>query len=273
MPRPRQTSVHRQRRIATASTHDVEDQMARLFAGRFGAQSAQLLSRLHDAYGTRESLPPGLLNRVIGLWAETVDAVPSRVIQRHLVGMYMTLLQRSAGDLRDQIAAAAGVSPTNPRTIARFTRRIGPAIFNVPQSQALIFYDAHAGRLIRKIDDTTRGTITSMVREALTEGKSYTRLEKELIERFRFLGEEKPQKHIRTRARLIAVTETGQAYERGKQSTVHRAEAAGVRFEKAWITVGDDRVSLDCRRNQEAGWIPEANRFPSGVMRPLDHPA
>ena len=247
--------------------------MARLFSERFGAQSAQLLGRLHNAYGTRESLPPGLLDRVIGLWAETVDAVPSRVNQRRLVGMYMTLLQRSAGDLRDQIATAAGVSPTNPRAMARFTRRIGPAVFNVPQSQALVFYDAHAGRLIRKIDDTTRGQITGMVREALTEGKSYTRLERDLIKRFSFLGEGKPQKHIRTRARLIAVTETGQAYERGKQSTVHRAEAAGVWFEKAWITVGDDRVSRDCRRNEAAGWIPEAARFPSGVMRPLDHPA
>ena len=132
----------------------------------------------------------------------------------------------------------------------------------IPQTQALAFYDAHAGRLITSVDDTTRRAIVAIVRNALTNGTPYTAVEGALIQRFEALRQYQPQKHIRTRARLIAVTETGQAYERGKQSTVHRAEAAGVRFEKSWVTVGDDRVSRDCRRNEDGGMDTGGQPFP-----------
>ena len=273
MPRPRQTSAHRQRRQAEESRQDAEAEISRLFAQRFGSQGDRLLPLLRSEFGGLDQLPPGAIERVINLWAAAVATTPAQAPHTRLVAVYLDLLRRGGTDLRDQMARAAGVDPGNRRDMARFLRRIGPAVFRVPQTQAQAFYDAHAGRLITRVDDTTRRAIVAIVRNALTNGTPYTAVEGALIQRFEALRQYQPQKHIRTRARLIAVTETGQAYERGKQSTVHRAEAAGVRFEKAWITVGDDRVSRDCQRNEAAGWIPEADRFPSGAMRPLEHPA
>ena len=273
MPRPRQTSAHRQHRQSEESRQDAEAEISRLFAQRFGSQGDHLLPLLRSEFGGLDQLPPAAIERVINLWAEAVATTPTQAPHTRLVAVYLDLLRRGGTDLRDQMARAAGVDPSNRRDMGRFLRRIGPAVFRVPQTQALVFYDTHAGRLITRVDDTTRRAIVAIVRNSLTNGTPYTAVEAVLKQRFEALRQYQPQKHIRTRARLIAVTETGQAYERGKQSTVHRAEAAGVRFEKAWITVGDDRVSRDCQRNEAAGWIPEASRFPSGVMRPLDHPA
>ena len=52
----------------------------------------------------------------------------------------------------------------------------------------------------------------------------------------------------------------------------NRVEQAGIRFRKKWSTVGDDRVSPECKRNEAAGWIPNDDRFPSGRLRALQHP-
>ena len=225
MPRPRQTSAHRQRRQAEESRQDAEAEISRLFAQRFGSQGDRLLPLLRSEFGGLDQLPPGAIERVINLWADAVAATPSQAPHTRLVAVYLDLLRRGGTDLRDQMARAAGVDPSNRRDMARFLRRIGPAVFRIPQTQALAFYDAHAGRLITRVDDTTRRAIVAIVRNALTNGTPYTAVEGALKERFEALRQYQPQKHIRTRARLIAVTETGQAYERGKQSTVHRAEA------------------------------------------------
>ena len=81
-----------------------------------------------------------------------------------------------------------------------------------------------------------------------------------------------PQRHLRDRAELIAVTEIGQAYIDGQLDQAERLAARGARLEKSWLTVGDDRVSDGCRGNADQGWIPLAQAFSSGHTGPLRFP-
>jgi hypothetical protein len=81
-----------------------------------------------------------------------------------------------------------------------------------------------------------------------------------------------PQQHIDSRAHLVAVTETGNAYAEGQLEVAQELAAAGIEMEKAWITVGDDRVTEGCRENEAAGWIGLDDPFPSGHQRPLRFP-
>ena len=85
-------------------------------------------------------------------------------------------------------------------------------------------------------------------------------------------SERKPQLHIRNRAELIAVTETGNAYEKAAMLQAEALQQAGLPMEKSWNTVGDDRVSDGCQENEDAGWIPIDEPFPSGDMQPLRFP-
>lgn len=82
----------------------------------------------------------------------------------------------------------------------------------------------------------------------------------------------RPQEHVESRAHLVAVTEVGDAYEHGNEIVVNDLAAAGLRMEKKWDTIGDGRVSDGCRENEQAGWIPIDEEFPSGDMRPLRFP-
>ena len=82
-----------------------------------------------------------------------------------------------------------------------------------------------------------------------------------------------PQLHIRSRAHLIAVTESGAAYEQGNRAMADQLAAAGLQMEKSWLDVGDSRVTDGCQANAAAGWIPVADTFPAGADQPPLHPA
>jgi len=49
-------------------------------------------------------------------------------------------------------------------------------------------------------------------------------------------------------------------------------QSAGLPMEKSWLTSRDGRVSDGCMQNEDAGWIPLDDAFPSGDMRPLRFP-
>ncbi len=82
-----------------------------------------------------------------------------------------------------------------------------------------------------------------------------------------------PQLLFRSRAQLIAVTESGAAYEQGNRALVDQLAAAGLQMEKSWLDVGDSRVSDGCQTNAAADWIPVEDTFPAGADQPPLHPA
>lgn len=129
-----------------------------------------------------------------------------------------------------------------------------------------------AAARITGIDATTRELLMTLIEQAIGENWAYTALARAIRKLFADFGRAVPQRHLRDRAELIAVTEIGQAYIDGQLDQAERLAARGAQIEKSWLTVGDDRVSDGCRANEAAKWIPFAQTFPSGHAGPLRFP-
>lgn len=144
--------------------------------------------------------------------------------------------------------------------------------FGLANPRAVAYLEAHGYGLISQIDSVTRGNIATIVNNGTAEGWSYNRVAREITSLYSEMAIGKPQRHIDSRAHLIAVTEAGNGYEEGNLAVVRDLEDGGLRMEKKWLTVGDDRVSDGCQANQAEGWIPVAQAFQSGHARPLRFP-
>ena len=105
----------------------------------------------------------------------------------------------------------------------------------------------------------TRQGVMQIVSDSVREGRSIGQTTNLIRDDFLFSKE---------RARVIARTETARALGQGQKGA---AEEQG-RDEKRWATSGDDLVSDDCQENENAGWIPIADSFPSGIDTVPQHP-
>lgn len=144
--------------------------------------------------------------------------------------------------------------------------------FSLKNPRAVKYIAEHGAKLVTGINDTTRSYLGTVINDGVDGGWSYDRMAKAITDRFSQFAVGVPQKHIESRAHLVAVTEVGQAYEAGNEIVVNDLTKAGLKMEKKWDTVGDDRVSDGCLENERAGWIPIDEEFPSGDMRPLRFP-
>lgn len=125
---------------------------------------------------------------------------------------------------------------------------------------------------LHSINRTTQKYINTQIRHAMDEGWSYDRTAKAITDRFEEFAIGKPQLHIRSRAHLVAVTETGNLYVEANMQTANAMEEMGLKVEKYWANVGDTRVSDGCLANTADGWIPNKSLFTSGHMQPLRFP-
>jgi hypothetical protein len=158
------------------------------------------------------------------------------------------------------------VAPLEELLKAAYTLGYGDAeaVLAEDADPVLVEMRTRAASRISGIDSTTRGILEQIIATALSEGWAYNRLAREIRAAVREFSA--------SRSRLIAVTEIGQAYIDGQVAAARAREGAGVRVEKQWQTVGDDRVSDGCRSNAAAGWIPLGQPFPSGHNAPLRFP-
>lgn len=146
------------------------------------------------------------------------------------------------------------------------------AAFDLADPRAEAYLDENAAAMVTRVNETTRDRIGSVVRAGARAGTSYAKVAQSIVDEFAEMAILKPQRHIRNRAELIAVTELGQAYEESGSIVARQLTRAGIGIEKYWSTTGDDRVSAGCVANQAVGWIPETDLFPSGHSRPLRFP-
>ena len=144
--------------------------------------------------------------------------------------------------------------------------------FDLKNPRAVDYLREYGADLVKGINETTRDTLQTLITQAAEEGWSYKRTAEAIIERFEEFGVGKPQAHIDSRAHLIAVTETGNAYEEGNRIIAKDLQDAGIEMEKYWSTVEDGKVSDGCKENEAAGWIKIDQAFPSGHQRPLRFP-
>jgi hypothetical protein len=166
-------------------------------------------------------------------------------------------------------AAKAALAASAKSLIAELGMKIS---FSLKNPRAVEYLKAHGADLVTKIDETTRSMIKTIVTQAAEEGWSYNRTALAIQERFTQFCEGKPQEHIASRAHLVAVTEAGEAYEAGNYVVIEDLQADGIEMEKAWSTMGDDRVSEGCQENEDEGWIPADQEHASGHMHPLRFP-
>lgn len=109
------------------------------------------------------------------------------------------------------------------------------------------------------ISRQTKDKIRKILIESAETGRSYTETAK--------LIEEQGEAGVfsRSRAELIAVNQVGHAFGQGNMDIVDGfISETGSIVQKAWQTVGDDRVTPECQENQDIGWIGFNEAFPSG---------
>jgi hypothetical protein len=145
--------------------------------------------------------------------------------------------------------------------------------FSLANPRAVAFLEQYGARQVTRINETTRDEIRRMVTRGVEQGLSYDQVAKDITARFREFSVGMPQRHIESRAHLVAVQEAGEAYEEGNLIVGRDLAAAGIQVEKRWSTVKDSRVSDLCRQNEAVGWLPLDSSFPSGHDRPLGHVA
>lgn len=144
--------------------------------------------------------------------------------------------------------------------------------FDLRNPRAVAYLQDKGAALVTQINETTQQEMRDLIVRMVEERASYDQVAREISRRWAEMAIPKPQGHIDSRAHLIAVTEVGQAYEQGNLAAVQDMASLGLAMEKSWLTVGDNRVSDDCAKNEGAGWIPLDEPFPSGDDRPLRFP-
>lgn len=137
-------------------------------------------------------------------------------------------------------------------------KEVGAAIPPVTNSEASRWARAHAGELIKDLNETSRQALRKTISDGIREGKKITHLRRDIQSEFRFM--------VKTRADRIARTETANALgnsfmERGRQLNIKG---------KKWLASWNSCPI--CMENQAAGVIPFEDSFPSGHSTPPSHP-
>lgn len=144
--------------------------------------------------------------------------------------------------------------------------------FGVKSERAQGWLTGHAAEMVSDINETTRNEMATVVRHAMENDWSYNQTAKEIKARFSQFAVGQPQRHIESRAHLVAVTEVGNAYEQGSLMFAEELQNEGLTMEKYWHNVGDNHVSDGCQQNTADGWIPLDELHSSGDMKPLRFP-
>jgi len=144
--------------------------------------------------------------------------------------------------------------------------------FSLTNPRAIAYTKNYAANAITGIDSTTKDDIRRIVLAGISDGASYSEVASNIKARYAQYAQGVPQRHIRSRAELISVTEMGNAYQAGNAAGAQALSANGLKLEKYWLTSGDDKVSDGCIDNQADGWIDLNSVHSSGHNTPLRFP-
>lgn len=168
------------------------------------------------------------------------------------------------------VAAAAALEAGARHLIADLTAEL---TFSLADPEAVAYLERVGAERVTGITEETRSQLRTLLAQSRAQGWSYDRTAREIRARFAGFGTPAPQLHIRSRAHLVAVTETGHAYEASRRIMADRLAGAGLAIEKSWLAVGDARTDEVCEGNEAEGWIELEGSFSSGSPEPPEHPA
>lgn len=160
------------------------------------------------------------------------------------------------GRLREQAVDALGT-----------TSRYAGLTFNIANERAVNYLRNELDRQIARINDVTRAAVNMVIRDAVSEGDSYSQVAARLRDLFDGFVTDKDE-NGRDRADRIAIFETGDKYEGGNREAAKqmRDELRGVgTVMKIWITVGDGKVRDKHKANEGASPIGLEEDWPSGT--------
>ncbi len=192
------------------------------------------------------------------LFAEAAPAPAP--IEGALSRAYQSTLNQFIGPIEE--AAAAAIEAAARHRVAEFTVDFA---FDLQNPRAIQAIKDRGALAVTEIDETTRTEISRIITRGMEEGYDYQKVARQLVAKYEEFGVRIPAgKHIRNRAELIAINEAAEAYETGNRLVIDEMAAVGLEMEKHWSSVGDAKVSDGCRKNEDAGWIPVDQAFPSG---------
>jgi hypothetical protein len=137
-------------------------------------------------------------------------------------------------------------------------------VFNLKNPRAVEYLTNYGVTRVSQIDETSKDILRGILQREMSHGTSYARMATLIRHQFADWSVK--------RARLIAITEIGNAYQQGNLIVGLDLKAAGLEMQKSWLTRGDDKVDSHCAGNAADGWIDVSKAHSSGAMVPLDHP-
>lgn len=137
-------------------------------------------------------------------------------------------------------------------------------VFSLDNPRAVAYIGSRGATAVTGIDDESKSQLRTILAAATDDGRSYNWLARAIRQKFNDFSTK--------RAKLIAVTELGNAYQEGNMIVARDLATLGLPMQKRWLTVGDDRVDADCQANADQEWIDVEETFVSGADRPLSHP-
>lgn len=147
--------------------------------------------------------------------------------------------------------------------------------FNLEYPAAQEYLAEYGARRVTQINETTRKRINKIVADAAERGDSWQKTARLISAEFEAMAGPPLRgapSHIGSRAQLIAVTEVGEAFERGARGAARELVLAGFAVEKKRIGPNDKRTSDACKGDLAIEWIDLNDTFPSGIMDGLHHP-
>lgn len=144
--------------------------------------------------------------------------------------------------------------------------------FSLDNPRAAHYIASYGADQIAGIDETTKEDMRNLLTAAVKNGDSYNQIAQAIKARYKHYATGVPQQHIRSRAHLIAITETGNGYQAGNYASMQATQDTGIKMQKRWLTVGDLRVSDGCKNNQAQSWIGLNKEHISGHNHPLRFP-
>lgn len=138
--------------------------------------------------------------------------------------------------------------------------------FNLTNHRAIQYLDGlttlHLSERNGSINKTTKEGILKVISNGIRDGNSYN----EIAKRIQSLSDEgifSP-----ARAQLIATNTLAKGYEFGNKAPMQEVKDRGMRVQKSWITVGDDKVTPECAANEAQGWLDFDEKHASGDSEP-----
>ena len=242
--------------MKTRELQPAENRLADAAAKFFKAQRDELIPRLREFEGT----------------FPTQEALREAPSESDMDRIWRAVEDATAGPLEDAIGQAA--SESMELGGASVARDVGlQASFDVDNPAAVRYLENLGARRVTGINRETRRQLSTLLSDAVEQGHSYQRTERAIRQRFDGMSARAPQAHIGSRAELIAVTETAEAYGHSAALTADDLAANGIETVKWWMTAGGDRVCQVCEPNGAQDGVPRGEPFESGDYREPAHPA